>query len=106
MSSSEEQNASHRRLMKTVQCLRAGAVDSGPSSSGGKTAEREEGTIDNDSLIMLVQQRVPLWNTRDLQHSDTVVIRLLWDEVAKSLLDDWDTATPSIAIWSDAAVNL
>ncbi|XP_073417259.1 olfactory receptor 6C1-like [Dendrobates tinctorius] len=49
--------------------------------------------MDND-LISLVQERVALWDTRQHDHSDTVVLRRQWNEVAKELMDEWDNATP------------
>ncbi|XP_073426992.1 uncharacterized protein [Dendrobates tinctorius] len=40
--------------------------------------------IDNEQLIILVQERVPLWDSRDQQYKDNVVTRQLWNEVAPS----------------------
>ncbi|XP_069612694.1 uncharacterized protein [Ranitomeya imitator] len=62
------------------------------SRSGGKVPERDEDLIENDLLISLVQERVPLWDTRVPQHSDNVTIRRLWNEVAKAMWDGWDNA--------------
>ncbi|XP_073418373.1 uncharacterized protein [Dendrobates tinctorius] len=56
--------------------------------------QREDHYIDNDLLISLVQERVALWDTRERDHSDMVVLRRLWNEVAQELMDDWDNATP------------
>ncbi|XP_073432209.1 uncharacterized protein [Dendrobates tinctorius] len=59
--------------------------------------QREEDlALDNDELIRLVQERVPLWDTRHQLHSDNVVIRRLWNEVAASLMDGWDNASPRV----------
>ncbi|XP_069611019.1 uncharacterized protein [Ranitomeya imitator] len=58
--------------------------------------QREEDFIDNDLLITLVQERVALWDTREQQHSDAVVIWRLWNEVAQALMDDWDIATSRV----------
>ncbi|XP_069624101.1 uncharacterized protein [Ranitomeya imitator] len=59
-----------------------------------RVPERDEDLIDNDILISLVHERVPLWDTRVPQHSDNVTIRLLWNEVAKAMWDGWDN-TPT-----------
>ncbi|XP_077148557.1 uncharacterized protein LOC143809353 [Ranitomeya variabilis] len=59
-----------------------------------RVPERDEDLIDNDILISLVQERVPLWDTRVPQHSDNVTIRRLWNEVAKEIWDGWDN-TPN-----------
>ncbi|CAJ0946816.1 unnamed protein product [Ranitomeya imitator] len=56
--------------------------------------EEAKQDIKNRQLIHLVQERVPLWDINDRQHSDIAVIRQLWEEVARSLLHDWDFATP------------
>ncbi|XP_077155326.1 uncharacterized protein LOC143817725 [Ranitomeya variabilis] len=57
-----------------------------------RVPERDEDLIENDLLISLVQERVPLWDTRVPQHSDNVTIRRLWNEVAKAIRDGWDNA--------------
>ncbi|XP_077108852.1 uncharacterized protein LOC143765748 [Ranitomeya variabilis] len=56
--------------------------------------EEDKPFIDNDQLILLVKEREALWDTRDYRHSDLGLIRRLWEEVAGSLLADWDLATP------------
>ncbi|CAJ0925567.1 unnamed protein product, partial [Ranitomeya imitator] len=68
------------------------------SHSGPETEvpQREEELIDNDLFIPLVQERVALWDTREQQHSDAVVIRWLWNEVAQALMYDWDNATSRV----------
>ncbi|XP_069601858.1 uncharacterized protein [Ranitomeya imitator] len=60
--------------------------------------QREEANtiIDNEQLIHLVQERRALWDTRHRQHSDSMVIRRLWEEVARSLLGNWDRATTQV----------
>ncbi|XP_077130459.1 uncharacterized protein LOC143785464 [Ranitomeya variabilis] len=52
--------------------------------------QREDDLIENDLLISLVQERVPLWDTWDPLHSNNVTIRRLWNEVAKEMWDGWD----------------
>ncbi|XP_073411332.1 uncharacterized protein [Dendrobates tinctorius] len=54
----------------------------------------EDVYLDNEHLIQLVQERVPLWDSRDQLHKDSVVTRRLWNEVASALLDGWDS-TPA-----------
>ncbi|XP_069610767.1 zinc finger protein 300-like [Ranitomeya imitator] len=57
-----------------------------------RVPEQDEDLIENDLLISLVHERVPLWDTRVPQHSDNVAIRWLWNEVAKAMWDGWDNA--------------
>ncbi|XP_077151727.1 uncharacterized protein LOC143815884 [Ranitomeya variabilis] len=57
-----------------------------------RVPQREDDLIENDLLISLVQERVPLWDTRDPLHSNNVTIRRLWNEVAKEMWDGWDNA--------------
>ncbi|XP_077133664.1 uncharacterized protein LOC143788141 [Ranitomeya variabilis] len=57
-----------------------------------RVPEQDEDLIDNDILISLVHERVPLWDTRVPQHSDNVTIWRLWNEVAKAMWDGWDNA--------------
>ncbi|XP_073433839.1 vascular endothelial growth factor C isoform X1 [Dendrobates tinctorius] len=51
--------------------------------------------IDNEHLIHLVEERIPLWDSRDQQYKDTVVTRQLWNEVATAMMDGWDSASAS-----------
>ncbi|XP_069601912.1 uncharacterized protein [Ranitomeya imitator] len=68
-----------------------------PEVERRRVPQREEAnTIDNEQLIHLVQERRALWDTRHRQHSDSVVIRRLWEEVARSLLTNWDRATTQV----------
>ncbi|XP_077136749.1 uncharacterized protein LOC143793561 [Ranitomeya variabilis] len=67
-----------------------------PKVARRRVPQREEAAIDNDRLITLVQERVPLWDTWEQQHSAAVVIRRLWNEVAEALMDYWDNATPRV----------
>ncbi|XP_077137772.1 uncharacterized protein LOC143803898 [Ranitomeya variabilis] len=57
-----------------------------------RVPERDVDLIENDLLISLVQERVPLWDTRVPQHSDNVTIRPLWNEVAKEMWNGWDNS--------------
>ncbi|XP_077125546.1 uncharacterized protein LOC143782221 [Ranitomeya variabilis] len=57
-----------------------------------RVPQREDDLIENYLLISLVQERVPLWDTRDPLHSNNVTIRHLWNEVAKEMWDGWDNA--------------
>ncbi|XP_077107454.1 uncharacterized protein LOC143765061 [Ranitomeya variabilis] len=61
-------------------------------SSGRQVSQRDQG-IDVDLLISCIQERGPLWDSRDPRHMDQVVIRRLWAEVAKSLWDGFDSAS-------------
>ncbi|XP_073402039.1 uncharacterized protein [Dendrobates tinctorius] len=55
----------------------------------------EEVYLDNEQLISLIQERAPLWDSRDRLYKDNVVTRQLWNEVAAALMDGWDSATAS-----------
>ncbi|XP_073433895.1 uncharacterized protein [Dendrobates tinctorius] len=55
----------------------------------------EDVYLDNEQLISLVQERSPLWDSRDRLYKDIVVTRRLWNEVAAALMDGWDSATAS-----------
>ncbi|XP_073406020.1 uncharacterized protein [Dendrobates tinctorius] len=55
----------------------------------------EDVYLDNEHLIRLVQERAPLWNSRDRLYKDSVVTWRLWNEVAVALMDGWDSATAS-----------
>ncbi|XP_069594858.1 uncharacterized protein [Ranitomeya imitator] len=78
----------------TSTAAEAGQEQRGHSrlSSRQRVPERDEYLIENDLLISLVQERVPLRDTRVPQHSDNVTIRRLWNEVAKAMWDGWDNA--------------
>ncbi|XP_069607394.1 uncharacterized protein [Ranitomeya imitator] len=107
MSSSEDLTASQSELDTDEEPSSAEEPESGDEASQGSRAqvpeEERQGVpqrgedkpfIDNDQLILLVKERAALWDTRDHQHSDFGLIRRLWEEVAGSLLADWDHATP------------
>ncbi|XP_077136846.1 uncharacterized protein LOC143793693 [Ranitomeya variabilis] len=63
-------------------------------ASGRRVSQRDQGdSIDVDLLISSIQERGPLWDSRDPRHMDQVVLRRLWAEVAKSLWDGFDSAS-------------
>ncbi|XP_077155229.1 uncharacterized protein LOC143817623 [Ranitomeya variabilis] len=55
--------------------------------------DQGDSAIDVDLLISSIQERGPLWDSRDPRHMDQVVLRRLWAEVAKSLWDGFDSAS-------------
>ncbi|XP_077136866.1 uncharacterized protein LOC143793744 [Ranitomeya variabilis] len=57
-----------------------------------RVPEGDEDLIENQHLISLVHERVPLWDTRDPLHANNVTIRRLWNEVATALWDGWANA--------------
>ncbi|XP_077136870.1 uncharacterized protein LOC143793758 [Ranitomeya variabilis] len=64
----------------------------GPVERRQRVSQWEDDLIENDLLITLVQERVPLWDTRDPLHSNNITIRRLWNEVAQAMWDGWDNA--------------
>ncbi|XP_077141744.1 uncharacterized protein LOC143805886 [Ranitomeya variabilis] len=63
-------------------------------ASGRRVSQRDHmESIDVDLLISSIQERGPLWDSRDPRHMDQVVLRRLWIEVAKSLWDGFDSAS-------------
>ncbi|XP_077111006.1 uncharacterized protein LOC143766889 [Ranitomeya variabilis] len=64
-------------------------------ASGRRVSQRDQGDsgIDVELLISSIQERGPLWDSRDPRHMDQVVLRRLWIEVAKSLWDGFDSAS-------------
>ncbi|XP_077115256.1 uncharacterized protein LOC143770000 [Ranitomeya variabilis] len=63
-------------------------------SSGRQVSQRDHReSIDVELLISSIQERGPLWDSRDPRHMDQVVSRRLWAEVAKSLWDGFDSAS-------------
>ncbi|XP_069586418.1 uncharacterized protein [Ranitomeya imitator] len=61
-------------------------------ASGRRVSQRDHGVIDVELLISSIQERGPLWDSRDSRHMDQVVLRRLWVEVAKSLWEGFDIA--------------
>ncbi|XP_077151485.1 uncharacterized protein LOC143815773 isoform X2 [Ranitomeya variabilis] len=66
-------------------------------ASRRRVSQRDQGDsgIDVDLLITCIQERGPLWDSRDPRHMDQVVLRRLWVEVAKSLWDGFESASSS-----------
>ncbi|XP_077144632.1 uncharacterized protein LOC143807204 isoform X1 [Ranitomeya variabilis] len=63
-------------------------------ASSRRVSQRDHGdSIDVDLLITSIQERGPLWDSRDPRHMDQVVLRRLWVEVAKSLWDGFESAS-------------
>ncbi|XP_077148287.1 uncharacterized protein LOC143808994 [Ranitomeya variabilis] len=56
--------------------------------------DQDEG-IDIDIMVASIQERGPLWDSRDPRHADQGVLRRMWAEVAKSLWDGFDSASPT-----------
>ncbi|XP_077120880.1 uncharacterized protein LOC143775959 [Ranitomeya variabilis] len=56
--------------------------------------DQDEG-IDIAIMVASIQERGPLWDSRDPRHADQVVLRRMWAEVAKSLWDGFDSASPT-----------
>ncbi|XP_077128539.1 uncharacterized protein LOC143784302 isoform X2 [Ranitomeya variabilis] len=102
-SSDEEQRPGPSEVEHVSESTSSTAAETGQEQrSHGRVArrhrvpERDEDLIENDLLISLVQERVPLWDTRVPQHSDNVTIRCLWNEVAKKMCDGWDNAPTQV----------
>ncbi|XP_077153792.1 uncharacterized protein LOC143816814 [Ranitomeya variabilis] len=68
----------------------------GPVGRPQRVSRRDDDLIDNDLLISLVQERVPLWDSRDPLHSINTTLRRLCNEVAQALWDGWDNAPPQV----------
>ncbi|XP_069618781.1 olfactory receptor 1500-like [Ranitomeya imitator] len=66
----------------------------GPVGIRQRVSQQNDDRIDNDLLITLVQERVPLWDGRDPQHVINSMLRRLWSEVAQALWDGWENAPP------------
>ncbi|CAJ0940426.1 unnamed protein product [Ranitomeya imitator] len=66
----------------------------GPVERWQRDSQWEDDLIENELLIALVQERDPLWDTRDPLHPHNVTLWRLWNEVAKELWDGWDN-TPT-----------
>ncbi|XP_077137080.1 uncharacterized protein LOC143794517 [Ranitomeya variabilis] len=70
------------------------ATESSHTSQESTVSQREqEEGVDVDLLITCIQERVPLWDSRDPRHTDQVVLRRLWKEVGQSLWDGFDSAS-------------
>ncbi|XP_069604903.1 uncharacterized protein [Ranitomeya imitator] len=53
----------------------------------------QDEAIDIDIMVASIQERGPLWDSRDTRHADQVMVRRMWAEVAKSLWDGFDSAS-------------
>ncbi|XP_040297390.1 uncharacterized protein LOC121008761 [Bufo bufo] len=51
--------------------------------------------IDNELLIQMVEDRPPLWDHTDRRHADHHATRLLWLEICKVLVPNWDDLNES-----------
>ncbi|XP_044158279.1 uncharacterized protein LOC122944112 [Bufo gargarizans] len=62
-----------------------------------RTDEEEFGSciIDNELLIQMVEDRPPLWDHTDRRHADHHATRLLWLEICKVLVPNWDDLNES-----------
>ncbi|XP_069586520.1 uncharacterized protein [Ranitomeya imitator] len=47
-------------------------------------------------MVASIQERGPLWDSRDPRHTDQGVLRRMWVEVAKSLWDGFDSTSPAV----------
>ncbi|XP_073405650.1 uncharacterized protein [Dendrobates tinctorius] len=107
MSSESEYSPSRQEL---VQADRETSSSSADGTTEGEEQEQrsqvpvvirnvpqrdEDVYLDNEQLISLVQERAPLWDSRDRLYKDNVVTQRLWNEVAAALMDGWDSATAS-----------
>ncbi|XP_077117183.1 uncharacterized protein LOC143773692 [Ranitomeya variabilis] len=97
-SSDEEQRPGPSEVEHVSESSSTAAETGQEQRSHGGVARRQrvpewdEDLIENDLLISLVQEQVPLWDTRDPLHSNNVTIQRLWNEVAKAMWDGWDNA--------------
>ncbi|XP_077113847.1 uncharacterized protein LOC143769151 [Ranitomeya variabilis] len=97
-SSDEEQRPGPSEVEHVSESSSTAAETGQEQRSHGRVArqqrvpERDEDLIDNDILISLVHERVPLWDTQDPLHSNNVTIWRLWNEVAIAMWDRWDNA--------------
>ncbi|XP_069588575.1 uncharacterized protein [Ranitomeya imitator] len=46
-------------------------------------------------MVASIEERGPLWESRDPRHADQGILRRLWIEVAQSLWDGFDSASPT-----------
>ncbi|XP_069620125.1 zinc finger CCHC domain-containing protein 10 isoform X2 [Ranitomeya imitator] len=64
--------------------------------AGRRVSQRaHDDPLDVDLMVASIQERGPLWDSRDPRHADQGVLRRLWIEVAKSLWDGFDSASPA-----------
>ncbi|XP_069586655.1 uncharacterized protein [Ranitomeya imitator] len=64
--------------------------------AGRRVSQRaHDDPLDIDLMVASIQERGPLWDSRDPRYADQGVLRRLWIEVAQSLWDDFDSASPT-----------
>ncbi|XP_069611372.1 uncharacterized protein [Ranitomeya imitator] len=87
-SSSEEENQEEQREQE--QRPRGQAV-----VAGRRVSQRaHDDPLDIDMMVAFIEERGPLWDSRDPRHADQGILRRLWIEVAQSLWDGFDSASP------------
>ncbi|XP_069606609.1 uncharacterized protein [Ranitomeya imitator] len=65
--------------------------------AGRRVSQRaHDEPLDIDLMVASIQERGPLWDSRDPRHADQGVLRRLWLEVAKSLWDGFNIASPAV----------
>ncbi|XP_069600766.1 uncharacterized protein [Ranitomeya imitator] len=47
-------------------------------------------------MVASIEERGPLWDSRDPRHADQGILRCLWKEVAQLLWDGFDSASPTV----------
>ncbi|XP_040294942.1 uncharacterized protein LOC121006090 [Bufo bufo] len=62
----------------------------GSRVSTGQDEEEVIFYIDNDLLIQLVEARPALWDHTDRRHADHNATRLLWHEICKAIVPNWE----------------
>ncbi|XP_069606632.1 uncharacterized protein [Ranitomeya imitator] len=87
-SSSEEENQEEQREQE--QGPRGQAVVAGRRVSQRALDE----PLNIDMMVASIEARGPLWDSRDPRHTDQGILRRLWIEVAQSLWDGFDSASP------------
>ncbi|XP_069624118.1 uncharacterized protein [Ranitomeya imitator] len=87
-SSSEEESQEEQREQE--QRPRGQAV-----VAGRRVSQRaHDDQLDIDMMVAAIEERGPLWDSRDPRHADQGILRRLWIEVAQLLWDGFDSASP------------
>ncbi|XP_069583033.1 basic-leucine zipper transcription factor A-like isoform X2 [Ranitomeya imitator] len=64
--------------------------------AGRRVSQRaHDDPLDIDLMVASIEERGPLWDSRDPRHADQGVLRHLWIEVAQLLWDGFDSASPT-----------
>ncbi|XP_069603303.1 uncharacterized protein [Ranitomeya imitator] len=87
-SSSEEESQEEQREQE--QRPRGQAVVAGRQVS----QRAHDDQLDIDMMVAAIEERGPLWDSRDPRHADQGILRRLWIEVAQLLWDGFDSASP------------